>query len=82
MRTNALIVPMCCVWNKETRKYNVFYSDRPIEPPNTGDRHRDVLETTADMTAAMEKFIRAHPEQWMWIHKRWKTRPEGEAELY
>jgi KDO2-lipid IV(A) lauroyltransferase len=82
MRTNALIVPMCCVWNKETRKYNVFYGDGAIEPPNTGDRHRDVLETTAEMTAAMEKFIRAHPDQWMWIHKRWKTRPAGEDELY
>lgn len=82
MRTNAFIVPMCCVWNTSTRKYNVFYGDRAIEPPNTGDRHRDVLETTAEMTAAMEKFIRAHPEQWMWIHKRWKTRPPGEKELY
>ena len=82
MRTNALILPMCCVWNKETGKYNVFYGDRAIEPPNTGDRHRDVLEMTAQMTEEMEKFIRAHPEQWMWIHKRWKTRPKGEKELY
>ena len=82
MRTNALILPMCCVWNKESGKYNVFYGDRAIEPPNTGDRHRDVVEMTAEMTATMEKFIRAHPEQWMWIHKRWKTRPKGEKELY
>lgn len=82
MRTNAFIIPMCCVWNKSTGKYNVFYGDRAIEPPGSGDRHRDVLETTAEMTAAMEKFIRAYPEQWLWIHKRWKTRPPGEKELY
>lgn len=82
MRTNALILPMCCVWNNETGRYNVFYGDRAIEPPSTGDRHRDVLETTAELTAAMEKFIRAFPEQWLWIHKRWKTRPPGEPELY
>jgi KDO2-lipid IV(A) lauroyltransferase len=82
MRTDALIVPMCCVWNKDTEKYNVFYGDRAIEPPNTGDRHQDVLEMTAEMTVAMEKFVRSHPEQWMWIHKRWKTRPAGERELY
>lgn len=81
MRTGAMIVPMCCVWNKETEKYDVFYG-KFIEPPSTGDRHRDVYETTAAFTAEMEKFIRAYPEQWLWIHKRWKTRPAGEKELY
>lgn len=81
MRTNAFIVPMCCVWNGTTRKYHVYYQ-APIEASRTGDRHRDVLETTAAMTAAMEKFVRAYPGQWMWIHKRWKTRPPGEKELY
>ena len=80
-RTNAMILPMCCVWNKETGKYEVFYG-KLIEHKNTGDRHRDITETTAAYTAEMEKFIRAHPEQWLWIHKRWKTRPEGEEELY
>jgi KDO2-lipid IV(A) lauroyltransferase len=81
MRTGAMIVPMCCVWNKETEKYDVFYG-KLVEPPNTGDRHRDVYETTAAFTAEIEKFIRAHPDQWLWIHKRWKVRPEGEEELY
>jgi Kdo2-lipid IVA lauroyltransferase/acyltransferase len=81
MRTGAMIVPMCCVWNKETEKYDVFYG-KFIEPPSTGDRHRDVYETTAAFTAEMEKFIRGYPEQWLWIHKRWKTRPEGKDELY
>lgn len=81
MRTGAMIVPMCCVWNKETKKYDVFYG-KFIEPASTGDRHRDVYETTAAFTAEMEKFIRAYPEQWLWIHKRWKTRPIGAKELY
>ena len=81
MRTNAMILPMCCVWNKETQKYSVFYGSM-VEPPNTGDRHRDVLEMTADYTAQIEKFIRAYPDQWLWIHKRWKVRPPGEKELY
>ena len=81
MRTGAMIVPMCCVWNKNTKKYDVFYG-KFIEPSSTGDRHRDVYETTAAFTAEMEKFVRAYPEQWLWIHKRWKTRPEGEKELY
>jgi KDO2-lipid IV(A) lauroyltransferase len=81
LRTNALIVPMSCVWDKETKKYKVLYGEI-IAPVRTGDRHRDVVETTALYTAEIEKFIRAYPGQWMWIHKRWKTRPEGEPELY
>lgn len=81
MRTNAMILPMCCVWNKETEKYNVFYG-KMIEHPHTGDRHRDVFEMTAAFTAELEKFIRAYPDQWLWIHKRWKVRPAGEDELY
>lgn len=81
MRTNAIIVPMCCVWDEEGGKYNVMFG-KLIEPPHTGDRHRDVYEITAAFTAEMEKFIRAYPEQWLWIHKRWKVRPAGEPDLY
>ena len=81
LRTNALIIPMSCVWDKETKKYKVLYGEI-IAPVRTGDRHRDVQETTALYTAEIEKFVRAYPGQWMWIHKRWKTRPEGERELY
>ena len=81
MRTNAMILPMSCVWNQATGKYNVIYG-RLIESPNTGDRHRDVFEITAAFTAELEKFIRVHPDQWLWIHRRWKVRPPGEKELY
>jgi KDO2-lipid IV(A) lauroyltransferase len=81
LRTNSLIVPMCCVWDDTMRKYRVLYG-KSIVPARTGDRHRDVVETTALYTAELEKFIRAYPDQWLWIHKRWKTRPPGEKELY
>ncbi|HMS42436.1 MAG TPA: hypothetical protein PKE69_19555, partial [Pyrinomonadaceae bacterium] len=53
-----------------------------IEPVRTGNRQQDIIETTALYTAEIEKFIRANPEQWLWIHKRWKTRPPGEESLY
>ena len=80
-RTDAMILPMCSVWDPATGKYVVKY-DEVILSADTGDRERDVIETTAAMTAAMERFIRAHPDQWLWVHKRWKTRPPGEDNLY
>ncbi len=80
-RTNAMIITMCCVWDKDKRKYVVHHGSL-IETPFTDDRHRDVFESTAAMTADMESFVRAFPDQWLWIHKRWKTRPEGEPNPY
>lgn len=81
MRTNAVLIPLCAVWDAASGKYVVKY-ELPIEPANTGDREKDILETTAMFTAAIERFIRAAPDQWFWVHKRWKTRPPGEPSLY
>lgn len=81
MRTNAMIVPMCGVWDAEKKRYKVIHGEI-IEPVKTGNRYDDIVETTRLYTAEIEKFIRTYPEQWLWIHKRWKTRPEGEEDLY
>jgi KDO2-lipid IV(A) lauroyltransferase len=81
MRTNAAIIPMCGAWDEEKQHY-VGVHGRIIYPSNTGDRHRDVAETTAQFTAEVEKLVRKYPDQWLWIHKRWKSRPPGEPELY
>ena len=53
-----------------------------IEPAKTGDREADIISTTAKFTEEIEKIVRQYPEQWLWIHRRWKTRPPGEPELY
>ncbi len=81
IHTNALIFPMFAVWDESESRY-VVYNGKPIEPSRSSDRDADVLETTAAFTAEIEKIIRRFPEQWLWIHKRWKTRPPGEPELY
>lgn len=47
----------------------------PLEPPDTGDRERDVLAFMQDLNDRLERWVRAHPEQWYWLHRRWKTRP-------
>lgn len=81
IRANAVIVPTFALWDAKKGKY-FFHHDQIINPLNTGDRKRDVEDTTAVYTAAIERAIRAYPDQWIWIHKRWKTRPRGETDLY
>lgn len=81
IRTNSLIFPMFCVYDHEQKKYKVVHGP-VIEPSMTGDRSADILTTTAAYTAEIEKIIRQYPDQWLWIHKRWKTRPQGAVEFY
>jgi KDO2-lipid IV(A) lauroyltransferase len=81
MRSNAAIFPAFCIWDKEAKKYR-FVKGAVIEPASTGDRKADIVSTTAAYTAEIEKLIRRYPDQWLWIHKRWKTRPPGEKGLY
>lgn len=81
IRANALIYPMFCVWDKVVQQYRVVHG-RLIEPINSGDHRQDIIDTTALFTAEIERVIRQYPDQWMWIHRRWKTRPPGEAEIY
>jgi KDO2-lipid IV(A) lauroyltransferase len=41
----------------------------------TGDLDHDIEVNTARFTAAIDRHVRAHPEQWFWVHRRWKSRP-------
>ena len=81
IRTNSLLFPIFCVYDHQASKYKIVHG-KAVEPANTGDRDADIVATTAAYTAEIEKIIRQYPEQWLWIHKRWKTRPKGEPSLY
>ena len=81
LKTNAAVIPTCAVWNKQKKRY-FFHGDAPVEIIRTGDPRKDVELNTAQFAAAMERIIRLYPDQWLWIHKRWKTRPQGEPEIY
>lgn len=81
LRAGAVIYPAVCVYDRERDRYRMIRGEI-IEPESTGDRERDIRETTARFTLEMENFIRQYPEQWMWIHRRWKTRPPGEPSVY
>jgi KDO2-lipid IV(A) lauroyltransferase len=81
LRTDASVIPVCAVWDEQKKRF-VFHGEPILELVRTGDAARDVELNTARFTAAIERQIRTYPDQWMWIHKRWKTRPAGEPDLY
>lgn len=81
LRAKVSIVPMFAVWDDAAGRYKMI-GERIIEPKETGDRKADIVRITAEYTAAIERVVRKYPEQWIWIHRRWKTRPPGDPELY
>jgi KDO2-lipid IV(A) lauroyltransferase len=81
LRTDATVIPVCAPWDERRGKF-VFRGGPVIELVRTGDDRRDVEVNTANFTAAIERHVRMFPDQWLWIHKRWKTRPKGEPDLY
>jgi KDO2-lipid IV(A) lauroyltransferase len=77
LRTEAPIVPVfACVETDGTISVHI---EPVVEPEPTGDRDADVLRVSAACTAIVERWVRRHPEQWLWMHRRWKTRPASES---
>lgn len=73
--SGAAVVPGFALWSSAERRYVLrFYPEIPI----TGDAAAD----TQRIHAQLESVIREYPDQWLWIHRRWKTRPPGEPPLY
>ncbi|MGA8300549.1 MAG: lysophospholipid acyltransferase family protein [Terriglobales bacterium] len=81
LRTDAAVVPGFTVWEPDLGKY-VLRFDPALELVRTGDDNADIVANTAMFTSVIEEHIRRHPDQWLWLHRRWKTRPQGEPPLY
>jgi KDO2-lipid IV(A) lauroyltransferase len=81
VRTNTPLIPFFAPWSKEKGKY-LLIAEPPIYPEGTGDEESDVRRVTIEITRRVENQIRNFPGQWLWIHKRWKTRPPGEPRIY
>jgi KDO2-lipid IV(A) lauroyltransferase len=81
LRTDAAVVPGFTVWDSKLRKY-ILRFDPAVELIRTGDDQADVVANTAKFTKIIEDHIRRYPDQWLWVHRRWKTRPEGQPSLY
>ena len=81
LRTDAAVIPGFAVWDRVLRKYRLHF-EPPIELVRTGDLEADIVANTARFTRKIEDVIRRYPEQWLWVHRRWKTRPPGQPSLY
>ena len=81
LRSSAAVLPGFLLWEPAENKYILRFGPE-IDLVRTGEAERDILANTALFNATLEGYIRQYPEQWLWVHRRWKTRPEGEKKLY
>jgi len=68
-RFNCPVIPAHAVRLGPARFRIVF--EEPIIPAPTGDRHADVAALTEQMNGCVERWVRARPEDWLWLHRRW-----------
>jgi KDO2-lipid IV(A) lauroyltransferase len=81
LKTGAAVLPGFMVWEKAERHYVLHFGPQLVFE-KSGDDEADILAATQQCTSAIESWIRRYPDQWLWIHRRWKTRPAGEAGIY
>jgi len=75
LKTGAPII-MAFMRRSDSRRYKFKISiSKPIQIEKTGDLEKDILNLTQRYTAILESRIRECPHEWMWMHRRWKTRP-------
>jgi len=81
LRTDAAVIPGFTIWDKSLGKYRLRF-DPIVELIRTGNLEADIQANTQKFTKIIEDYVRQYPEQWLWVHRRWKARPPGEPPLY
>lgn len=81
LRTDAAVVPGFTIWDPVLRKYRLRF-DPAVPLIRTGNNDADIVANTAKFTKVIEEVVRRYPDQWLWVHRRWKTRPPGQPSLY
>jgi KDO2-lipid IV(A) lauroyltransferase len=81
LRTGALVLPVFAPWDRPHGGVTLTI-DEPLSFERTGDEAEDIRRLTQLFTSVVEKYVRQYSDQWLWIHRRWKTRPPGEPSLY
>jgi len=80
-KTGAAVVPGFMFWEAAEQRYVLRFGEE-VQIPRTDNVAADILAGTQRCTSVIETWIRRYPDQWLWIHRRWKTRPSGEPGLY
>jgi len=79
-KTGVPIVLGLVIWDAKLKKYRLRFD--PVEWVKRDDPEEEILANTANFTHLIEQYARRYPDQWLWVHRRWKTRPPGEPPLY
>lgn len=72
LKTGAAVVPTYIYLGKDNLQHMHILPEIPMIV--TGDEDRDIISNTQTLTRFIEGKIREHPDQWVWMHERWKTR--------
>jgi KDO2-lipid IV(A) lauroyltransferase len=81
LRTDAAVIPGFTIWDKSLGKYRLRF-DPAVDLIRTGNLESDIQSNTQKFTKIIEDYVRQYPDQWLWVHRRWKARPPGDAPLY
>jgi KDO2-lipid IV(A) lauroyltransferase len=79
-RAGVPIVLGLVIWDSELRKYRLRFD--PVDWIKRDIAEDEILANTANFTRLIENYVRRYPDHWLWVHRRWKTRPPGEPPLY
>lgn len=81
LRTGAAVLPVFVPWDEKQQRFTLRI-DPPLTITPTGNQAEDIKQLTSLFTSVVESYVRRYPEQWLWIHKRWNTRPEKDVNFY
>jgi KDO2-lipid IV(A) lauroyltransferase len=81
LRTGASVYPAFLVRTGTSLRHRAVFGP-PVELVRTGDLTQDVLVNTSRFNEVLERFVREHPDHWIWMYRRWRKQPEGLCSPY